>query len=139
MQQQAQSGLIDDVLRGRITDEREAAARAHALGLRASRDYFPVVVRVERTNAQPGSRCPHRRNVALLDAVAHTVNAAGHTGLFTLRGDGEVGAVIALKDSRPAVGITKHWQRWAKRLRREVDRVDAPPAFGAGTRRRRRK
>ena len=46
LHQQAQSGLIDEVLRNRISDEREIAARAHALGLRKASRYFPVVVRV---------------------------------------------------------------------------------------------
>jgi purine catabolism regulator len=49
--QQAQSGLIDDVLRSRITDEREVAARAQALGLRATGRYLPAVVRVDRSKA----------------------------------------------------------------------------------------
>ena len=53
---QAQSGLIDDVLRGRVTDEREAAARAHALGLRSAARYTPVVVRVDRTASTSETR-----------------------------------------------------------------------------------
>ena len=57
LHQQAQSGLIDDVLQGRITDEREAAARAHALGLRKATRYFPVVVRVDRQFGSVGSCC----------------------------------------------------------------------------------
>ena len=35
----AQSGLIDDMRRGRVTDEAEATARAHALGLRPALTY----------------------------------------------------------------------------------------------------
>ena len=46
LHQQAQSGLIDEVLRDRMSDEREIAARAHALGLRKTSRYFPVTVRV---------------------------------------------------------------------------------------------
>ena len=61
LHQQAQSGLIDDVLRGRITDEREAAARAHALGLRKAARYMPVMVRVDAARRQ---RIPLRRNGA---------------------------------------------------------------------------
>ena len=121
LQQQAQSGLIDDVRQGRITEEREAAVRAHALGLRATTHYLPAVVRVERHKRAGDPVARHRRNVALLDAVAHTVNAAGHTGLFALRGDGEVGAVLALKDSRP-----KSLTVLGEALRREVARVDTP-------------
>lgn len=46
----AQSGLIDDLRRGRITDEAEATARAHALGLRPALTYVPVAIRL-RENA----------------------------------------------------------------------------------------
>jgi len=97
LQQQAQSGLIDDVLQGRITDDREVAARAHALGLAKAARYHPVVVRVVRTATSADPVAVQQRNVALLDAVAHTVNAAGHTGLFSIRGDGEIGALLALR------------------------------------------
>src|SRR3954452_1980315 len=42
LHQQAQSGLIDEVLRDRMSDEREIAVRAHALGLRKASRYFPA-------------------------------------------------------------------------------------------------
>lgn len=121
---QAQSGLIDDVLRGRITDEREAAARAHALGLRSAARYTPVAVRVDRTTAATDPVAAQRRNALLVDAVLHTVNASGHTGLCALRRDGEVGAVLALGVTRPedealaALGTA---------LRTEIARVDGTP------------
>ena len=41
LHQQAQSGLIDEVLRDRMSDEREIAARAHALGLRKAHAVLP--------------------------------------------------------------------------------------------------
>ena len=44
LRQQAQSGLIDEVLRDRMSDEREIAVRAHALGLRKTHRYFPVTI-----------------------------------------------------------------------------------------------
>jgi purine catabolism regulator len=122
LQHQAQSGLIDDVLRSRITDEREVAARAQALGLRAATRYLPAVVRVDRSTGRLDPVAAHRRNVGLLDAVAHTVKAAGHTGLFSIRGDGEIGLILALRRSHSegaeltALGGS---------LRRETLRVDA--------------
>ena len=83
LHQQAQSGLIDDVLRDRVSDEGEIAARAHALGLRKASQYFPVTVRGPLSTDRGGDPlADQRRNVALLDAVAHAVNASGHTGLF---------------------------------------------------------
>jgi purine catabolism regulator len=122
LHQQAQSGLIDDVLQGRITDEREAAARAHALGARKAARYVPVVVRVDRPASSVDPVAAQRRNVSLLDVVAHTVNAAGHTGLFSIRGDGEIGALLALNTARgngdKALGAL------GERLRTELHRVD---------------
>jgi purine catabolism regulator len=100
LHQQAQSGLIDDVLQGRITDDDEATARAHALGLGTVRRYHPVVIRVERRGADAGPVDTQRRNIALLDAAAHAVNAAGHSGVFAIRGDGEIGVVLALRAGR---------------------------------------
>jgi PucR family transcriptional regulator, purine catabolism regulatory protein len=122
LHQQAQSGLIGDVLQGRITDEREAAVRAHALGLRKVARYLPVVVRVDRSAANIDPVGTQRRNVSLLDVVAYTVNAAGHSGLFSIRGDGEIAALLALNNGRgnadKALGIL------GKRLRRDIERVD---------------
>ena len=59
----------------------------------------------------------------MLDAVAHAVNASGHTGLFATRSDGEVGAVIALSSSR-AGGTDKTWTALGKGVNREVMRID---------------
>jgi purine catabolism regulator len=122
LHQQAQSGLIDDVVQGRISDEREAAARAHALGLRKATRYFPVVVRVERSGAATDPLVAQRRNVVLLDAVAHTVNAAGHTGLFSSRRDGEIAALLALNSGR--TGAEKALADVGERLRHDLRRVD---------------
>ncbi|HTI75033.1 MAG TPA: PucR family transcriptional regulator [Mycobacterium sp.] len=123
LHQQAQSGLIDDVIRNRVTDEREITARAHALGLRKASRYHPVVVRTEDASTGSDPVAGQRRNVRLLDAVAHTVNAAGHTGLFTIRGDGEIGAVVALGASR-AGAAEKAWGALGLDVAREVARVD---------------
>jgi purine catabolism regulator len=124
LQHQAQSGLIDDVLRGRITDDRDVTARAKALGLRSVANYLPAIVRVARPPRPADPVADHRRNIALVDVVAHTVNAAGHSGLFSLRGDGEVGAVVALKDSRGDKGL----DALGARLRVEIGRVDGATA-----------
>ncbi|WP_163798415.1 PucR family transcriptional regulator [Mycolicibacterium sediminis] len=130
LHQQAQSGLIDDVLRGRITDGREAAARAHALGLRKSTRYLPVTVRVDRPSDGADPVAAQRRNVDLLDTVAHVVNAAGHTGLFTIRRDGEVGAVVTLAATR-AGGDEHALTVLGTDLRTEIRRVHAVAAVTA--------
>jgi PucR family transcriptional regulator, purine catabolism regulatory protein len=123
LHQQAQSGLIDDVIRNRVTDEREITARAYALGLRKTSRYHPVVVRTENASTGSDPVAAQRRNVRLLDSVAHTVNASGHTGLFTIRGDGEIGAVVALSASR-AAAADKAWSALGLEVSREVARVD---------------
>ncbi len=99
LHQKAQSGLIDDVLERRITDEVEVAARAHALGMLQAHSYIPLAVRF---SAQPDEDpvAIQRRNVQVLDAVSHSVRALGHTGLFATRRDGEVGAVVAVKPTQ---------------------------------------
>ena len=122
LQHQAQSGLIDDVLRSRITDEREVAARAQALGLRATGRYLPAVLRVDRSEGRLDPVAAHRRNVGLLDAVAHTVKAAGHTGLFSIRADGEIGVILALRRSHSE---DAELTALGAGLRRETLRVDA--------------
>ncbi|KUI31529.1 PucR family transcriptional regulator [Mycobacterium sp. IS-1496] len=122
LHQQAQSGLIDDVIAGRITDEREAAARAHALGLRRSTRYLPVVVRVDRSAATADPVVAQQRNVALLDAVAHTVNAAGHTALCSIRRDGEIGALLALDTARG--GWDRALTGLGERMHAELRRLD---------------
>ncbi|MEH3142676.1 MAG: PucR family transcriptional regulator [Mycobacterium kyogaense] len=125
LQHQAQSGLIDDVLRGRLTDERELAARAQALGLRRVSRYLPATVRAERPSPSSDPVAGHRRAIAFLEAVAHTVNASGHTGLFALRGDSEVVMILALKDSRATDAALA---ALGARLREEVRRVDGATA-----------
>ncbi|KWX67978.1 PucR family transcriptional regulator [Mycobacterium sp. NAZ190054] len=122
LHQQAQSGLIDDVLQGRVADEREAAARAHALGLRKATRYFPVVVRVERTGTATDPLVAQRRNISLLDAVAHTVNGAGHTGVFAGRRDGEIAALLAVNTTRG--GPDRALADVGERLRNDLRRVD---------------
>jgi PucR family transcriptional regulator, purine catabolism regulatory protein len=100
LEHQAHSGLIEDILRGRITDERNAAVRAHALGLRPVSTYLPAVVRVSGAGQRLDPVAAQRRNVQILDAVVHAVKSLGHSGLFSTRQDGEVGLVLALNPRR---------------------------------------
>jgi PucR family transcriptional regulator, purine catabolism regulatory protein len=122
LHQQAQSGLIDDVLRERVTDEREIAARAIALGLRKAARYHPLVVRARFFADAADPVADQRRNVSLLDAVVHTVNASGHTGLFTVHGDGEIGAVVALGANK--AGSDRTWAALGAAVTRELGRGD---------------
>jgi purine catabolism regulator len=90
----AQSGLVDDLRRGRITDEAEATARAHTLGLRPALTYVPMAIRL-RESAGADQVAVAQRRVQTLDAIMHTVRAAGHTGLAATRDDGQVDLVLA--------------------------------------------
>ncbi|WP_396923284.1 PucR family transcriptional regulator [Mycolicibacterium sp.] len=96
LEHQAQSGLIDDVLGGRIADDRDAAARAAALGLRADGPYLPVTVRVGASADRLDPVAVQRRNIRILDAVVHSVKSQGHSAICSIRRDGEVGLVLAL-------------------------------------------
>lgn len=121
LHQQAQSGLVEDVLGGRIADDREIAARAHALGVRVQSAYHPVVVRVARSHVQVDPVAAQQRNVGVLNAVAHAVNAAGHSGLFSVRGDDEIGALVAL---RPGQDAGKAFEALGERLHTDLLRLD---------------
>lgn len=95
IEHQAQAGLLDDILQGRVRHEDEATARAFALGLAAAAQYTPATVRVGEwpTDADPVDT--QRRSSRLLDTVVRAVRASGVTGLFSLRGPGEVGMVLS--------------------------------------------
>ncbi|MGU3654339.1 PucR family transcriptional regulator [Mycolicibacterium sp. A43C] len=121
---QAQTGLIDDVLRSRIIDESEVAARAHALGLRSSARYVPAAVRVDRPVPATDPVVGQRHNISLLDTVMHAVNASGHTGLFSVRRDGEIWMVLSLSVTQPADSALS---ALGAELRREIRRVEAVP------------
>ncbi|MFN8033878.1 MAG: PucR family transcriptional regulator ligand-binding domain-containing protein [Mycobacterium sp.] len=90
----AQSGLVDDLRRGRIVDEAEATARAHALGLRPALAYVPMAARLRESNAADQVVVQQRR-VRTLDAIMHAVRAAGHTGLAATRDDGQIDLLLA--------------------------------------------
>jgi PucR family transcriptional regulator, purine catabolism regulatory protein len=90
----AQSGLVDDLRRGRIVDEAEATARAHALGLRPALTYVPMTARL-RENAGADQVLVQQRRVRTLDAIMHAIRAAGHTGLASTRDDGQIDLVLA--------------------------------------------
>jgi purine catabolism regulator len=90
----AQSGLVDDLRRGRIVDEAAATARAHALGLRPALAYVPMAARLRESTAADQVVVQQRR-IRILDAVMHAVRSAGHTGLAATRDDGQIDLVLA--------------------------------------------
>lgn len=75
LEQQAQSGLVEELRRGRIKDEAEASARARALGVKPALSYIPLTVRV-REEPCADQVLLQRRQIRLLDAVRHAVRTA---------------------------------------------------------------
>jgi purine catabolism regulator len=99
----AQSGLVDDLLRGRIRDESEATARAHALGLRPALAYVPMTMRLRETvNANP--LLIQQRRSRTLDAVVHAIRAGGHSVLTATRDDGRIDVLLAPQPTTMTVG-----------------------------------
>ncbi|SEB62315.1 PucR family transcriptional regulator [Rhodococcus koreensis] len=100
-EQQAQSGLVDELARGRIDDEADAAARAHALGLRSASKYVPITVRV--TDSAPlEESTAHRRQLHMLDQVRHSVRSAHQSALTANRRTGQVDLLLACPQTGPA-------------------------------------
>ena len=98
----AQSGLIDDLLRGRIRDEGEATARAHALGLRPVLTYVPMTMRSQEV-ANANQLLIQQRRSRTLDAVVHAVLSGGHSALTASRDDGQIDLLLALQARSMAV------------------------------------
>lgn len=99
LEQQAQSGLVDELRRGRIQDEAEATARAHALGLRPAQSFVPMTVRVDETSSD--QVLVQRHQVRMLDAVRHAVRSARQTALTANRQPGQIDLLLA----QPPVGF----------------------------------
>jgi purine catabolism regulator len=90
----AQSGLIDDLRRGRVTDEASATARAYALGMRPALIYVPMAVR-PRERAGADQVAVQQRRVRTLDALTGAIRKGGHTGLTMVLDDGQIDVVLA--------------------------------------------
>ncbi|MET0473471.1 MAG: PucR family transcriptional regulator [Mycobacterium sp.] len=121
----AQSGLVGDLLRGRIRDEADATARAYALGLRPALTYVPITVRLQESANVNQVLIQQRRSQAL-DAVIHAVRAGGHTALAVSRDDGQIDLLFA---PRARVGAASKdgdeiLTELATAIRRAVTRID---------------
>ncbi|RJO74784.1 PucR family transcriptional regulator [Nocardia panacis] len=92
---QAQTGLIDDLANGRVMDEREAQARAAALGLARRAAYVPVAINVA-ARAESDPVAAQRRGAGILDAVTHGLGLAGATALTAAEHGDRVGIILAV-------------------------------------------
>lgn len=136
LEHQAQSGLIDDVLGGRSSGDRDAAARATALGLRADGPYLPMIVRASPPTDRLDPVTLQRRNIRILDAVTHSMRSQGHTAICSVRRDGEIGLVLALTTRRgvtPDAALTRLADGLRDALVRGGDTDRVAVALGAET------
>ncbi|MBC2640831.1 MULTISPECIES: PucR family transcriptional regulator [unclassified Rhodococcus (in: high G+C Gram-positive bacteria)] len=120
LEQQAQSGLVDELRRGRIPDEAEATARAHALGLRPGLTYLPMTV---RTNETPSADqvLAQRHQVRVLDAVRHAVHTSRQTALAATPRTGRIDLLL----SQPAATtITDALHTVSSQIRAALGRID---------------
>jgi len=93
LEQQAQSGLVDELRRGRVPTESEATARANALGLQPGLTYLPVTVRIQDTTGTDHMLA--QRQVRILDAVRHAVRATGQTALTATFHTGRIDLLLS--------------------------------------------
>ena len=132
LQQQAQSGLIDDLRSGRVPDEPSASARARALGLQTALRYVPLTVATETATALDAVKT-QRRQAQAHDAVRHALGGAGLTALTT-SAPGRVDMVLACPAGLDDAGVDATGARVATEVRRVhgVKRVvvGAGPAAG---------
>ncbi|MEV6768230.1 PucR family transcriptional regulator [Nocardia sp. NPDC051030] len=95
LHRQAQTGLIDDMITGRLTDERDALALAATLGLARRSRYLPLAIDVSAaTESDPVAH--QRRTAALLDAAMHGVGLTKATALSAPDHGNRVILILAL-------------------------------------------
>ncbi|MET9215298.1 MULTISPECIES: PucR family transcriptional regulator [unclassified Nocardia] len=80
LHRRAQTGLIADLVEGRIGDERDAQARAAALGLHRHARYVPLAIDVDAV-ADPDPVAAQRRSAAVVEAVTHGLGLADASAL----------------------------------------------------------
>ncbi|MGO4617783.1 PucR family transcriptional regulator [Nocardia sp. 2YAB30] len=94
LHRQAQTGLIDDMVNGRL-HERDARARAAALGLARRAAYVPLAVDVAAA-AETDPVAGQRRAVGILDAVTHGLGLAKMTALAVADQGDRIAMILAL-------------------------------------------
>ncbi|WP_107658291.1 PucR family transcriptional regulator ligand-binding domain-containing protein [Nocardia suismassiliense] len=95
LHRQAQTGLIDDMVNGRVLDERDAVARAAALGLARRAAYVPLAIDIAAV-AETDPVARQRRAAGILDAVTHGLGLAKLTALAAADQGDRVGMILAL-------------------------------------------
>ncbi|MFT3662120.1 MAG: PucR family transcriptional regulator [Gordonia sp. (in: high G+C Gram-positive bacteria)] len=120
LEQQAQSSLLDDLRRGRITDEGLAMARASTLGLQPSITYIPMTVRL--TGAPRTDQVVAQRRLAqVLDATRRAVVVQKQTALVADRQGRHVDLLLS---QPPGADIDLLLTRTAAEIRAALLRLD---------------
>ncbi|MFJ2663712.1 PucR family transcriptional regulator [Nocardia fluminea] len=80
LHRQAQTGLIADLVQGRVSDERDAQARAAALGLHRRARYVPLAIEID-TESASDPVAAQRRSEAIVEAVTHALGLVDASAL----------------------------------------------------------
>ncbi|MGW6120326.1 PucR family transcriptional regulator [Nocardia sp. NPDC055165] len=80
LHRQAQTGLIADLVEGRVIDERDAQARAAALGLHRRARYVPLAIEID-TEPAPDPVAAQRRSEAIVEALTHALGLVDASAL----------------------------------------------------------
>ncbi|RMI28916.1 PucR family transcriptional regulator [Nocardia stercoris] len=80
LHRRAQTGLIADLVDGRVADERDAQARAAALGLTRRARYVPLAVAIE-ADVDPDPVAAQRHSTAVVEAVTHGLGLVNASAL----------------------------------------------------------
>ncbi len=95
LHRQAQTGLIDDLINGRISDERDALALAATLGLARRARYVPLAIDVAAViESDPVGH--QRRTAAMIDAAMHGVALGKATALAAPDHGNRVNLILAI-------------------------------------------
>ncbi|GGK42201.1 PucR family transcriptional regulator [Nocardia camponoti] len=131
LHRRAQTGLIADLIEGRVTNERDAQARAAALGLARRARYVPLAVEIETTTAPSDPVAAQRHSLAIVDAVTHGLGLASASALSATelatptateqRGTERIAIVLAMSPGRD---VDDQLDRVCATVLAELRRVD---------------
>lgn len=112
----AQSGLLQDLLRGRTTDERSLRARARALGLSVDASFVPVVL--QASSVRDGE---HLSEYDILEHVARVASRSQSSCIVGRLGDMQIGIVMS---SRPGQEATRAVDAFARTFRADLEKSE---------------
>lgn len=124
---QAQSGFLQDLVRGGVGSEADARARVQALGLEAGRSFVPLVVHRPTGSADPVHA--QRQGRQLVEAISHAVKAAKCSALVGMIDSDAAGVVLAVPTGKDEEATVR---RLAESVHTELTRDAAQVAPSIG-------